>query len=180
MNMINTSQQQPSDDAEIENLLDLTFGLTRRTKTSYRLREGSKPVHELSLVVRDPRLLLVGAISYWPLMIGADGTPALLLGPLAVHPQRQGIGIGLTLMKQSLEKAKVLGHELVILVGDQHYYERVGFARVPGGKLILPGFFDPDRLLYLDLVPGSMSRAKGLVLPLHRHLNVLRDTKARG
>jgi predicted N-acetyltransferase YhbS len=31
---------------------------------------------------------LVGAISFWPVMI--EETPGLLLGPLAVHPDMQG------------------------------------------------------------------------------------------
>ena len=74
-----------SDDAQIENLLDLTFGLSRRTKTSYRLREGSAPAEGLSLVIREAELGIVGAISFWPLRIGATGTPALLLGPLEIN-----------------------------------------------------------------------------------------------
>jgi predicted N-acetyltransferase YhbS len=158
-----------SDHAAIEHLLDLAFGLSRQTKTSYRLREGNTAIDGLSFVVREPALGLVGAISFWPLKIGAAGTDALLLGPLAVHPQRQNMGIGLALMRKSLDKAQALGHRLVILVGDAPYYARVGFKSVPEGLLEMPGPVDPARLLHLELVPGELDLAEGLVLPPHRH-----------
>lgn len=164
-----TSPASPSDQDAIEHLLDLSFGPQRRTKTSYRLREGSEAVSGLSLAVREPELGIVGAISYWPLAIGAKGTKALLLGPLAVHPQRQNRGIGLLLMQDTLAEARKHGHRLVLLVGDLPYYARVGFAPVPDGHLLLPGPFDPKRLLYLELVPDSLQHAKGLVMAAHRH-----------
>ncbi len=152
----------------IDHLLDLSFGPTRRTKTSYRLREGATAVDGLSWVVRDEELGIVGAISFWPLAIGAIGIPALLLGPLAVHPQRQNKGIGLGLMTHALGLAKLQGHKLVILVGDAPYYGRVGFKNVPKGKLLFPGPFDEARLLYLELQDGALDFAHGLVVAAHR------------
>jgi predicted N-acetyltransferase YhbS len=92
----------------------------------------------------------------------------LLLGPLAVHPERQNLGIGLDLMRTSLALAKAQGHRLVILVGDLPYYARVGFAKAVPGRLLFPGPINPDRLLFLELVPGAMGDAEGLVLPPHR------------
>ena len=157
-----------ADHSAIEVLLDLTFGLARSAKTSYRLREGNTAINSLSLVTREIPFGLTGAISFWPLKVGGDGIDALLLGPLAVHPDRQNIGIGRALMRSGLAKAKALGHRLVILVGDEPYYARVGFKRVPYDHLKLPGPVDPDRLLYLELEPGSLTLARGLVLPPHR------------
>jgi predicted N-acetyltransferase YhbS len=157
-----------ADQPHIEHLLDLAFGLTRYAKTSYRLREGNTAIDGLSLVTREPGFGLTGAISFWPLKIGEAGTDALLLGPLAVHPERQNIGIGRALMQDGLSKAKALGHRLVILVGDKPYYARVGFKRVPYGQIELPGPVDPDRLLYLQLAEGALTLAQGLVLPPYR------------
>jgi len=88
---------------------------------------------------------------------------ALLLGPLAVAPRIRGQGCGVALMETGLQKAKALGHGLVILVGDEPYYARVGFQRVPDGRLIMPGYVDPDRLLYKELVAGSMDGVNGLI-----------------
>lgn len=160
--------QLPADHNAIEHLLDLSFGPGRRTKTSYRLREGSTAAKDLSFVIRDPALGVVGAISYWPLAIGARGTPALLLGPLAVHPERQNLGIGLALMRESLARAKALGHRLVVLVGDAPYYNRVGFTQVPEGRLVMPGPVDPKRLLWLELAPNASAGASGLIMAAHR------------
>ena len=162
----------PEDMGEIEHILDLGFGLDRRVKTSYRLREGSSPVPGLSLVIRDRDLGVAGAISFWPLAIGANGYPALLLGPLAVHPARQNIGIGRALMGEGLWRARTKGHGLVLLVGDQPYYGRIGFNQVPEGRLDLPGPFDPKRLLYLELTPGALRQAQGMVLAPHRFAEV--------
>jgi predicted N-acetyltransferase YhbS len=160
----------PSDYDAIEHLLDLSFGTERRTKTSYRLREGSTAVEGLSQVVRDEALGIVGAISYWPLVVGAKGTKALLLGPLAVHPQRQNLGIGLLLMQSTLAMAKTAGHRLVLLVGDAPYYARVGFAQVPEGQVLMPGPVDPKRLLALELVEGALEGARGLVMAAHKYI----------
>jgi len=157
-----------SDQPLIEQLLDIAFGIDRRVKTSYRLREGSTPADGLSLVVRDADVGLAGSISFWPLAIGVTGTPALLLGPLAVHPKRQNLGVGLTLMQQGLSRAKASGHRFVILVGDAPYYGRVGFETLPEGQLLLPGPVDPKRFLYVELVQGALAGMRGLVLPPHR------------
>lgn len=162
---VSLSDATPEDQPAIESLLDTTFGLSRRTKTSYRLREGSMPAAGLSVVAREADLGLVGTITYWPLRIGKAGASALLLGPIAIHPERQNRGIGMALMRTTLAKAQTQGHALVILVGDAPYYARVGFMKVPEGQLLLPGPVDPNRLLFLELRAGSLSAARGLVLP---------------
>lgn len=153
----------------MEHLLDLSFGLSRSTKTSYRLREGNARVPGLSCVVRDQELGIAGAISYWPLRVGHAGTPALLLGPLAVHPQRQNRGIGLQLMETTLDLAKEAGEKLVFLVGDHTYYARVGFKVVETPDIVLPGPYDPRRFLARELQPGAMQGVTGLIVAPWRH-----------
>lgn len=151
-----------SDHDAIEHLLDMAFGSDRHTKTSYRLRAGNTPVPGLSLVTRDAGVGLSGTISFWPLEIGVRRSPALLLGPLAVHPDRQGLGIGIGLMQEGLARARALGHRLVLLVGDEPYYAKVGFARLPEDLIGLPGPVDPKRFLFLELVPGALQGVSGL------------------
>jgi predicted N-acetyltransferase YhbS len=165
--------QIDADTPIIETILDNAFGLSRRTKTSYRLREGNTAAEGLSLVIRDTEVGIAGCISYWPITIGHAMQPALLLGPLAVHPARQNLGIGLKLMQVSLSKALELGHSLILLVGDPPYYARVGFHQVPEGQMDLPGTYDPKRFLYLELVAHSLSTAKGLVLSAPRSHELL-------
>lgn len=160
--LITCDDTTSKDHDRIEHLLDLAFGSGRKSKTSYRLREGNSPVPGLSLVVRDRGVGLSGTVSFWPLAIGARSSPALLLGPLAVHPDRQGLGIGLALMREGLARASAQGHGLVLLVGDAPYYAKVGFARLPDGLIDLPGPVDPARFLYLELAAGALSGVTGM------------------
>ncbi len=168
--------------ARSEALLDRAFGQGRQTKTSYRFREGEKPVEGLSYAVFkcgetcEPGVEdLCAVLSYWHLRIGDAGHEAIMLGPLAVEPHLQGKGLARGLMQYTLGLAGELGHKLVILVGDQPYYGPFGFSRVPDGRLQLPGPVDPDRLLYRELVPGSFDNVSGLVLSPSRYA----DTRDR-
>ena len=103
--------------------------------------------------------LLVGASAMTPIAIG--GAPALLLGPLIVEPVFRSQGIGEALVVRSLEAAKAAGWKLVILVGDEPYYARMGFQRAPAGRILLPGPVDPTRLLYCELQRGALAVANG-------------------
>lgn len=159
--------QGPDDLAVVEAINDRAFGPGRHEKTAYRLREGVEPVHALNLVARQQGVVL-GTIRFWPVLIRpAEGapTPALLLGPIAVEPALKGRGIGIALMREGIARARAEGHALVVLVGDYDYYNRVGFARVPTGRLQMPGPVDYDRLLYLELIPGAMDGVAGMISP---------------
>ena len=127
-------------------LLDLAFGPGRLARSAYRLREGREPVAGLSFVALGEGDMLLGSIRHWPIRIGEAA--ALLLGPLAVHPERQGEGIGLGLMRHSLRAAAEMEFRGVLLVGDPPYYARAGFAAVPPGRMEFPGPVDERRLLW--------------------------------
>ena len=151
------SQETPDDWWEVEALYDLCFAPGREALSSYRLRDGVSPVAALCLVARDPDGILGGAIRYWPVQIA--GAKTLLLGPVAVHPTRQGEGLGGILMEESLERAK--DWDRVMLVGDAPYYGRFGFNRLDG--VIMPPPTNPDRILGRDLSPGAWQGVKGQV-----------------
>jgi predicted N-acetyltransferase YhbS len=147
------------DDADpIERLNERVFGPGRFARTAYRIRETTAADPALSFVAR-VGTLLVGATTMTPIAIGV--APALLLGPLIVEPVFRSQGIGEALVKSSLEAAKAGGWKLVILVGDEPYYARMGFQRAPPGQISLPGPVDPERLLYCELDPGALAAAKG-------------------
>lgn len=136
-------QETPEDRWEVEALFDLCFAPGRTALSSYRLREDVAPVEALSLVAVDDLNIIGGAIRYWPVMIGDH--EALLLGPVAVHPTRQGEGLGAFLIQDSLERAWALGHARVLLVGDAAYYRRLGFAVLTDVEMPPPT--NPDRVL---------------------------------
>jgi predicted N-acetyltransferase YhbS len=154
--------ERERDEAAIEALVTLGFGPGRFAKTAYRLREGVKPDARLSFVAADTATgALLGSVRFWPISIG--GVPSLLLGPLAVRPDLRGQGIGVGLMQRGIAEARALKCESVVLVGDEPYYARVGFAKIPCGKIRFPGPVDPDRILGLGLKEGAFDALLGEV-----------------
>jgi predicted N-acetyltransferase YhbS len=154
--------ERASDVAAREALLDACFGLNRHTRTCQRLRDGRAPAEGLALsVVRQGRL--VGTVRLWH--ISAGGKPALMLGPIAVDPSSRKLGVGAALMNHALSAAAARGHGAVILLGDAAYYQRFGFTAAKTAKLSLPGPFERERLLGLELRDGTLGGASGLIVP---------------
>jgi predicted N-acetyltransferase YhbS len=154
--------ERDDDRASIARLVDLGFGPGRFAKTAYRLREGVDPDGRLSFVAQDADThALLGSVRFWPVRIGDFS--ALLLGPLAVEPQLRGRGIGISLMQHGIDAARKLGYEAIILVGDEPYYARVGFARLPPGRVKFPGPVDPGRVLGLALKANALVSLSGEV-----------------
>ncbi len=151
-----------TEDAEaVEALVAKVFGPGRFAKSAYRLREGVEPVAALSYIAVENGALR-GSVRFWP--IGVGGTPALLLGPLAVESDQRGRGIGIALMQEGIEEARSRGHTAIILVGDEPYYSRVGFAALPEESVTFPGPVDRSRILALALFDGALDSIKGEIV----------------
>ena len=154
--------ERASDVAAREALLDACFGDNRHTRTCQRLRDGRAPAEGLALsAVRQGRV--VGSVRLWH--VSAGGIPALMLGPLAVEASSRQLGVGAALMDHALAAAKARGHRAVILLGDAPYYARFGFSAAKTGELSLPGAFERDRLLGLELSEGALDDAWGMIAP---------------
>jgi predicted N-acetyltransferase YhbS len=158
--------ERPEDAAAIDRLHERTFGPGRYARTAYRIREQIGHTLELSFTARIGTLL-VGSVWLTPVRIGE--TPALILGPLTVEPPFRDKKIGQALMQRALAEAKAKGHRLVVLVGDEPYYRRVGFKRVPSGRVTMPGPVDPARFLVAELVEGAFKDVAGVVRPDWQH-----------
>lgn len=158
--MIHLRQENPGDLWAVEALYDLCFAPGRTALSSYRLREDVPPVAALSTVAEDEGGIIGGAIRYWPVHVGAH--PALLLGPIAVHPTRQGEGLGAALIRDSLARAADLGWHRVMLVGDAPYYARFGFEKLEGVEMPPPT--NPDRVLGHELTEGAWDGVTGEVI----------------
>jgi predicted N-acetyltransferase YhbS len=154
--------EQADDDLAIEKLYERTFGPGRFARSAYRLREGVPHKRSLSFTARIGTLL-VGSVRLTPIRIGK--TPALLLGPLTVEPPFREHGIGKALIEASLDAARAAGDKIILLVGDEPYYGRLGFQKVPRGKVKLPGPVDPARVLVAELVAGAFDGVEGLMRP---------------
>ena len=154
--------ETPDDVLAIERLHERTFGPGRYAKTAYRLREQVDHILELSFTARIGTLL-VGSVWLSPVRIGAS--KALLLGPLTVEPAFRERGLGQALIARALKEAAQKGHRLVILVGDEPYYGKCGFKRIPKGRAIMPGPVDPARLLVAELSEGAFEGVSGQIRP---------------
>jgi hypothetical protein len=66
-------------------------------------------------------------------------------------------------MAHALQAAKQRGHGAVILLGDAPYYARFGFSSAKTAELSLPGPFERDRLLGLELREGALDGAWGMI-----------------
>ncbi|MEM8790113.1 MAG: N-acetyltransferase [Pseudomonadota bacterium] len=161
--MFRLSREKPEDAYEVEMLLDLTFAPGRLALSSYSLRDGVAPIAELCTVVRDEYDVLVGCIRFWPVRIGERRAPALLLGPIAIHPTRQGEGLGQLLIGNGLSDAATLGWRLVLLVGDEPYYGKFGFTPAGPHGLTFPPPVNQARFLLYELIEGAAAEVSGTV-----------------
>ncbi len=162
--MYHLSIETRDDWWEVEALYDTCFAPGRELLSSYRLRDGIDKIHDLSMILRDDKNVISAAIRYWPVSIieKSKSVEALLLGPIATHPTRQGEGLGGQLIFESLNRAKLLGWERVLLVGDVEYYSRFGFSRLEG--VIMASPTNPSRVLGYELVDEAWRDIKGQIV----------------
>lgn len=153
--------QTPDDAQALLALHEGAFGPGRFTRTAYRLRENGQCEPRLNLCAEFGGRI-AGAVQFTPIIVGGEAG-ALLLGPLVIDEAHKNQGFGLALMNEGLRRAQALGYRLVLLVGDEPYYARAGFARTPEGRFEMPGPVDPARLLYKELQPGALARYRGLM-----------------
>jgi predicted N-acetyltransferase YhbS len=150
--------EEPEDAPLVDSLNAASFGPGRYVKSAYRLREGVDPVAALSFVALENGVFRA-SVRFWPIVVGSER--ALLLGPLAVQSDQRGRGIGIALMKHGIEAAHATDYTAIILVGDEPYYVRVGFTRLPPGRVRFPGPVDPSRVLGLSLKPNALLTLNG-------------------
>ncbi len=151
--MFQIRSEVPSDGAAIETLNDLGFGVERRGRTVYRLRQGAPT---LGFIAADPESdQPLATLRFWPVMAGLD-RPALLLGPLAVLPERRGQGLGRALVGHGLTLARDRGWRLCLVSGDPAYYRPYGFEPASPYGFALPGPITAGHLQVKALAAGAL------------------------
>ncbi len=171
------STETAGDVAPRDRLLDRAMKPNWRRKSSEKIRRGRQAA--LAFVARDAAGAVVGTVRLWDIAFadktagaggpaGRGGAGALLLGPLAVDPSLRSAGIGGALMRAAIAAARQAGHGAIVLVGDAEYYARFGFSADRTGALAMPGPFEKHRLLALELAPGALDDAAGVIRPAGR------------
>ena len=154
---MSTLREETAEDWwEVEALYDLCFAPGRKALSSYRLRDDVPPVPAFCSVVRAEDGAVGGAIRCWPVCI--ERQDALLLGPVAVHPTRQGEGLGGLMIRDVLDRADGAGWPRVLLVGDAPYYSRFGFRKLNG--VVMPPPTNPQRVLGFGAWAGIRGRVR--------------------
>ncbi|HJQ29021.1 MAG TPA: N-acetyltransferase [Rubrobacter sp.] len=84
---------------------------------------------------------------------------ALVLGPVAVIPERQGHGIGSALVREGLDQCGKALYRSVFLLGIPDYYPRFGFSADLAGNL--SSAYSGEAFMALELVPGALAGVTG-------------------
>lgn len=153
-------REAPEDAVAVEHLIEQAFGPGRFTRAVERLRETAADPLPCSMVVRG-EAGVIGCSRMWAVEIGE--TPAVLLGPFAVNDLQRNRGLGQALAEAACQAAAADGHKLVVLVGDEPFFGRVGFSAAPKGSVRLPGPVDPARVLLRELAPGAGEGVSGML-----------------
>ena len=160
--MFSIVEERRGDRAAVETLARLALGDRLTDSPAARMRAGANPAPGLSMVaIEDGEP--VGTIRYWPVAIGR--VRAIQLGPVAIRPDRRGLGLGRLLIRESLARARSLGHRVVVLIGDPSIYGRYGFQPAAPLGIVLPESGDRERLQALALAPGALEGLSGTIRP---------------
>lgn len=155
------------DPALVDALLDRAFGPDRHERTAYKVREGTQALPALSFAALDEDDFLVGTIQVFPVALtDPEGRrhPLLMVGPVAVVPERQSEGFGHALMLAMQSALDPQAQLPQVLIGDAPYYGRFGFIAAPTQGWSLPGPYDKDRLLVRATNPAILPE-KGTLGP---------------
>jgi predicted N-acetyltransferase YhbS len=150
--------ESPELSEAVERVVDRAFGPGRFAKVSERVREFAPLDRTLSRVALDVNGDALGCCRLYRVAIG--GRPALFLGPLAVEPTLQGVGVGARLVKAAVE-ASTGKADAVVLMGRPHFFQRLGFALIPPDRVQLPGPAEPRRLHWKALREGGLDGLEG-------------------
>ena len=143
----------------VEQLLDRAFGADRHLRTAYKVREGTDYLPALSFAALDAEDMLVGTIQAWPVALtDPQGRPhpLVMVGPVAVVPERQSEGFGHALMLALTGALEPQAPLPQVLIGDEPYYGRFGFTAEYTGGWTLPGPWEKDRLLVRAANPAIL------------------------
>jgi putative acetyltransferase len=113
--------ERPEDRSAIGDVVAAAFGRPGEARLVERIRQDGDSVFSLVAVDGDT------IVGYSLLSRMTAPFRAVGLGPVAVRPDRQGMGIGGRLIRAGIERATQTDWEGIFVLGNPLYYRRFGF-----------------------------------------------------
>lgn len=150
----------PEDRLAVHSVHERAFGRKDEADLVDRLRQEGVA---LASFVAESESRIVGHVLFSRMSIETPNTivPAVALAPVAVVSERQGQGIGASLIRHGLEWLRGEGEAIVIVLGSPRYYSRFGFSTEKARFLASP--FPPEAFMALELKPGVLDGVGGRV-----------------
>ena len=132
----------------------------------HKLRDTKSFINELDYVVIEDNKIIANII--YTKMYNEKGemlNDVIALGPISVHPEYQGKGIGKKLIEVSLERAKELGYKAVLITGNDKFYKPLGFEAAYKYGITLPGMSIEDKaefFMAMELEEGYLANHSGV------------------
>jgi len=160
--MVQIRPEQPADFPAVYEINETVF----EGPDEARLVDALRPVADPFLSwVAERDGAIVGHILFTPVSVvdGGETWSAMGLGPVAVLPKYQNLGIGSKLIQSGLEACRLIDQPIIFVLGHQEYYPRFGFQPAVTRDL---HFSDPNldpHFFMIELTPGALAGRKGFV-----------------
>lgn len=130
-------EETEKDIPAIHALLDGAFATAPHSQqTEHLIVDALRKSGQLTLsLVAEQYDEIVGCIAFSPVKINGKACDWFGLGPVAVTPDRQGMGIGSELIQSGIRHLRADDARGCVVLGEPDYYSRFGFAPLPDLKL---------------------------------------------
>jgi putative acetyltransferase len=154
------------DTADYDSIDRVIVAASGELETAEAVRRLRRDGDALLSLVADTRSGVVGHIMMSRVSIETviGDVAAVALAPLMVDPPYQNRGIGSALTRDALDRCRVKGERIVLVLGHPTYYPRFGFSADLAEPLQIPFKVEvPGAFMALELQPRALSGVKGVV-----------------
>ncbi|MXP40436.1 GNAT family N-acetyltransferase [Altererythrobacter soli] len=123
--------ERPGDEPAIHSVTKAAFADHPHSQgTEPAIIEALRADGDLTLsLVAEAGSTILGHAAFSPAHLSGDEAGWYTLGPVAVLPERQGQGIGRSLIEAGLTQMRAAGAQGVVVLGEPDLYGRFGFRR---------------------------------------------------
>ena len=160
--MVTIRKELPDDIGAIHALNEQAFGQPNEAVLVDALRQNGGLTLSLVAVQNGQ---VVGHIGFSPVTIEPDppDCQALGLAPMAVLPDYQNKDIGSKLVRAGLDECRIIGVDLVVVLGHPAYYPRFGFMPSQPHGIRWEHEVPAEAFMVMELRKGALAAVRGTV-----------------